>query len=102
MSTKEQLQCINKTIELTNNRKEKVDTIYDYISNQLDYIKACILDQNVDRTKLRDVNIGALAVREFYDDIEYSDLLKRTYFIVYYIQDGKPVPKTDEKGNIIV
>ena len=101
MSTEEQLKYVSKTIDITNKRKKSDDDIYSFILNQLFYIKSCLLDKNIDRIRLKNVNIGTLAVREFDDDLEYSKLLKRVYFIVYYIQDGLKVPRLDDNGNIV-
>ncbi|WP_339527287.1 immunity protein Tsi6 family protein [Pseudomonas sp. EA_35y_Pfl2_R111] len=82
---------------------EKVDgEIYSFIRNQLEYIEKCVRDKNVDRSKLRDVSIGQLAVKEFESvDDEYSECLKRAYYVAYHIQGGLKVPRLDKKGNII-
>ena len=100
MSTEEQLKCVNEAIALTNKRKANSNDIYHFILNQLTYIKSCISDKKINRNRLKQVNIGTIAVRELYDDLEYSELLKHVYFIVYYIQEGKIVPKLDDSGNI--
>lgn len=104
MSNIEQLHCVKVAIDLTNQRLSKGANkeLYEYILNQLNYIDECINDKSVERDKLAEVNIGQLAVREFEPvDSEYSEALKKAYFIVHYMKSGLKVPSLDEHGNII-
>jgi len=104
MTLAEQENSLSLAIDATNQRIESApseSSIYEYILNQLIYIQSCLLDKSEDREKLHDVNIGALAVREFDGvDDQYSLLLKKVFFIVSYMQRGLKVPSLDEQGNI--
>lgn len=104
MTLAEQEDLVSIAIDETNQRIKStlVDgKIYEYILNQLIYIQSCIRDKSKDRSELHNVNIGALAVREFDGvDESYSVVLQNVFFIVSYMKRGLKVPVLDEQGNI--
>ncbi|MGF1731255.1 immunity protein Tsi6 family protein [Photobacterium kasasachensis] len=105
MTLNQQQLWINTAIDLTRERlgsDSQNSDLYNYILNQLEYIGECIRDKSLSRERLSDVNVGQLAVREFESiDREYSNSLKKVYFIVHYMKEGNKVPLLDESGNIV-
>lgn len=105
MSNEQQQSWVDAALELTNTRlnsDSKNTALYKYILKQLDYINNCLKDKAFSREKLSDINLGKLAVKEFESvDAEYSGVLKKAYFIVHHMKEGKKVPLLDEDGNIV-
>ena len=104
MSIEQQKLWIDAAVNLTQLklRSGSNKELYEYILNQLVYIRDRLADKTLPRDKLPDINIGHLAVREFEGaDQEYSEALKRAYFIVHYMKSGLKVPSLDKNGNII-
>lgn len=104
MSIEQQQLWIDAAVNLTQLklRNSSSKELYEYILNQLMYIRERLEDRTLSRDKLADINIGHLAVREFEDsDQEYSESLKRAYFIVHHMKIGLKVPLLDENGNVI-
>lgn len=63
--------------------------VYQSVEAQLNYIISVIEGSCSDRTRLKDVNLGIYAVREFEGtDDELSKALKEVHFIVYTITGG--------------
>lgn len=104
MSQKDKENLISYAIDATRSRRraEKGSvSIFEYIENQLLYVQNCIVDKSTDRSRLHNVNIGMLAIREFEGvDDSYSLALKKAFFVVSYMKRGLKVPAIDELGNI--
>ena len=103
MTLAEQESLLSLTVDATNQRKKSTpeSDIYEYILNQLTYIQSCLSNRSEDRSKLHEVNLGRIAVRDFEGiDEEYSVLLKKVFFIVHHMRNGLKVPLLDEQGNI--
>lgn len=104
MSIEQQQLWLDAAVNLTQLRLRNGSDkeLYEYILSQLAYIRDRLTDKALPRDKLSDINIGHLAVREFEDtDQEYSEALKRAYFIVHYMKSGLKVPLLDKNGNVI-
>lgn len=104
MSIEQQQMWIDAAIKLTelNLRSGSNDKLYEYILNQLTYVRDRLVDRSLPRDKLHEVNIGHLAIREFEGrDQEYSEALKRAYFIVDHMKRGLKIPLLDTNGNVM-
>ncbi|WP_431355036.1 immunity protein Tsi6 family protein [Enterovibrio norvegicus] len=67
-------------------------TIYQSIQAQLDYILSIVNGSSTDRSRLKDINLGIYAVREFEDtDPDLSRSLKEVNFIVYKMTGGSNI-----------
>nr|WP_174505707.1 immunity protein Tsi6 family protein [Acinetobacter sp. Marseille-Q1620] len=65
--------------------------IFQSINNQLDYIQS-VLEGKCGKEKLKDINLGLYAVREFEEsDPEFSEALKKVQYIVYKMVKGLKV-----------
>jgi hypothetical protein len=106
-SREDQLLCIDNAIDAARSRADKsintkLSGMYSSLLNQLQYVKHCIEDAGIDRSRLHDISVGHIAIREFEEsDPEFAATLKRAYFICYYKSQGLKVPCIDESGNII-
>ena len=106
-SREDQLLCIDNAIDEVRSRIDKfintpLSGMYSSLFNQLQYIKQCIEDASIDRSRLHDISVGHIAIREFEEnDPGFAATLKRAYFICYYKSQGLKVPCIDESGKII-
>lgn len=58
-------------------------TIFQSIDAQLDYVEKVLRDSSADRSRLKDINVGLYAVREFEEsDPEFAEELKKVQYIV--------------------
>jgi hypothetical protein len=91
MDKYETLKCAKKIV-LQRLKSAPNYVIFQSIDAQLDYIKDLIDGKTSDRSKLKDVNVGLYAIREFEEsDPEFAKQLKKIQFIADRIKKGLKV-----------
>lgn len=91
MNVKETVEKAKNIIE--SRLREAPDfTLYQSISAQIDYVGEIVLGDNKDKARLKDINVGVYAVREFEEsDSELAQELKKIQFIADKLKKGLKV-----------
>jgi hypothetical protein len=88
---------VDEALRLCLQRKQAYPTVgmFDSIEKQLLYLRDVLTGDEIDRSRLCDINVGMYAVREFDDsDPEFAKALKKTHYIADRMARGlKPVMK---------
>ncbi len=91
MNKFELISSAKKIISKRLNQSNEFD-IYHSIDAQLNYLSDLIDNKISDRTKLKEINVGLYAIREFEEsDPELSNILKKIQFITVQMSKGLKV-----------
>lgn len=86
---------VEEALRLCHERQQVFPTlaILDSIEKQLVYVRAILRGEIKDRSRMRDVNVGVYAVREFDEsDPEFAKVLKKVHYIADKMANGlKPL-----------
>lgn len=91
MDKKEILQNAKK---LSENRLQSAPDFkaFQSIDNQLQYLQDLVSGKITDRSKIKEINVGLYAIREFEEsDPEFSSYLKKVQYIAERIRKGLKV-----------
>ncbi|GEM_PF-609370 len=70
--------------------------VYESICRQVEYVSAVASGQEFDRIRLREINVGVYAIREFEgSDPEFAIALKDTQFIAHQMAKSLKVSSID-------
>lgn len=91
MNAKETVEKAKNIIESRMNEAPNF-ILYQSIGAQIDYVCEIVLGENKDKTRLKDINVGVYAVREFEEsDPELAEELMNIQFIADKLERGLKV-----------
>lgn len=62
--------------------------VFQHLAQQLQYVRAVLLDRGLDRSRLHQITIGSMAVKEFDEtDPELAQALKHAHYVA--LQTGR-------------
>jgi len=88
---KQFVDFVDEALKLCLERKEIYPTVgmFDSIEKQLAYLKAVLIGEETDRTRLSKIVVGVYAVREFDDsDPEFANALMKAHYIAVRMAKG--------------
>jgi hypothetical protein len=102
MNSKNPLDFINRAIAITSERRDECPqlSVYTNLLEQLKFAEAVFLGIEENKSRLFDLTIGSIAVKEFEeDDPELARALKDAYSVAIQLAEGLKIQLPGDPSN---